>query len=277
MIITTDYSDTAGNAAAYAASLAPLLGIRQILLYHAYGQVPVSTEIPIQAAADKREHEEHLVALRHFEDQHLRPYLNDDIQIIPLTDEHFLPFGVEALCKKYDPVLVVAGTTGKSAMEKLIMGSNTVHLATLCPAPLLIVGKEVRFRPLKKLLFTCDFLKVTSTAPVEAIRMFTERLKADLLVLNISLPGKGIKAESIGGQFALHKLLDALHPEYHYEEAPNVVEGILQHARQEAADLIITVPKSQGFLESIFHKSVTKRLALNRALELPLLVLREKD
>ena len=54
MIITTDYSETAGNAAAYAASLAPLLGIRQILLYHAYGQVPVSTEIPIQAAADRQ-------------------------------------------------------------------------------------------------------------------------------------------------------------------------------------------------------------------------------
>src|SRR5690606_34221716 len=133
-----------------------------------------------------------MYTIRSLEEMHIRPYLEKSVEVTPLTDEHFLPFGVESLCNRYDPLLVVAGTTGKSAMEKLIMGSNTVHLATLCPAPLLIIGREVRFRPLRKLLFTCDFLKDTSTAPVEAIRMFTERLKADLLVLNISLPGKGI-------------------------------------------------------------------------------------
>jgi nucleotide-binding universal stress UspA family protein len=47
IIVTTDFSETASNAALYAADIGVALGAESIILYHSYHQAPTAIEIPI--------------------------------------------------------------------------------------------------------------------------------------------------------------------------------------------------------------------------------------
>ncbi|GIV31289.1 MAG: hypothetical protein KatS3mg029_0640 [Saprospiraceae bacterium] len=54
-------------------------------------------------------------------------------------------------------------------------------------------------------------------------------------------------------------------------EGPDVVEALSTYADQHGIDLIILVHPHRSFWESIFHKSVTRAMALNS--RIPLMVL----
>lgn len=66
-----------------------------------------------------------------------------------------------------------------------------------------------------------------------------------------------------------------MRPSYHYEEGEDIVEEITDFAEDEGAGLVITVPKTYGFFEGLFRRSVSKRL-LGKT-EVPLLLLKERE
>lgn len=49
----------------------------------------------------------------------------------------------------------------------------------------------------------------------------------------------------------------------------------MDFAEDEDVDLVITIPKKFGFFESLFKRSVTKKLAYHT--EIPLLILKGKE
>ncbi|MBL7734052.1 MAG: universal stress protein, partial [Chitinophagaceae bacterium] len=62
---------------------------------------------------------------------------------------------------------------------------------------------------------------------------------------------------------------------YHYAETDDIADEIEDFAEDQDAGLIITIPKSYGFFEGLFHRSVSKRLI--RESDIPLLLLRERE
>ncbi|MBD1421665.1 universal stress protein [Sphingobacterium chuzhouense] len=276
IIITTDFSEAAMTATRYAAGLAKSIGISRILLYHSYDNAPTATDIPVAETDTILAHEGSMLALEIVE-REIRLILGSESGIAVELFANGLPLelGVEQLAEQWHAGLVVVGTTGKSGLERFIVGSNTVSLASSCPAPLMIVPKDAEFEGVKKIVFACDLKQVTRTTPVSEIGWWLENLGAKLLVLNVALEGKRFNPDTIPEQYKMHKLLDDFKPEYHYEEGEDVVEEIADFAEDKDADLVITVPKSYGFFEGLFHRSVSKRLT--EKVEVPLLLLREKS
>lgn len=275
VIITTDFSVSATHAAEYGAAFARWMDVHSIILYHSSDQGLVATEIPVpESVHDTAAHEKHIASLTLLEN-HIRPFAGVDIHVELVANEQPLLLGIEQLAERRKASLVVAGTTGKSGLEKLVMGSNAISLVKACPLPLLIVPHEARFVPIRKMVYACDLQKVGRSTPVSLLRFFMERLQAELLVLNVSMEGKRFDPDVIPEQYKLHSLLDSLNPEYHYTEEDDIAEGIMDFAAREGAGLVVTVPKSYGFFERLFHRSVTKELVSHT--ELPLLVLRELE
>lgn len=275
LIIATDFSESATNAARYAAGLAKAVGASRIVLYHSYDNTPVATELPVAETDTTLAHEESLVALGVTEGE-IAGVVGRDTSIVIESATNGMPLelGLVQLAEHRQAGLVVMGTTGKRGLGRFLMGSNTANLAASCPLPLLVVPREATFGPIGKIVFACDLRKVSRNTPVSELGWWLGRLQAKLMVLHVALAGKRFNPDTIPEQYKMHELLDGFDPEYHYEEGDDIAEEIADFAEEEDAGLVITVPKSYGFFEGLFHRSVSKRLADKT--EIPLLLLREK-
>lgn len=274
IIITSDFSDPARNAAQYGASLAKELGVRTIVLYHAYDLAPIGTHMsvpkPDSSAALERCRED----LQQLKD-HIFPYTDNDIHIELEANELPLLVGIEQLARQWQAGMVIAGNAGKSGMEKFLMGSNTADLTKSCTIPLLIVPQDAIFQPITKIVFACDLKNAAESTPLDKLRFLIHHLQARLLVLNVEHKGKPVDRNTIAEQHVLDGLLAPLSPEYHYIEENNVSQGIMAFAEEEDAELVIAVPKSLRFFEKLFHRSVTKNLAQHS--KIPLMILRKNE
>lgn len=277
IIITTDFSKSALNAARYAVALAKAIGAHQLVLYHSYDSVPIGTDIPTTEVIPPLAHDQSLAELKSLQAE-LETVLGTDshINISAVSNDFPLLRGIEQLAEEHDAGLVVAGTTGRSNLEQVLMGSNTVNLASSLKLPLLIIPKDALFVPIHKMVFACDLKKVSSSTPVSGIDQWLKSLGAKLLVLHVAVEGSHVGPDVITEQQEMHTLLADLHPEYHYAETESgdIAREIEDFAKDQSAGLIVTIPKSYGFFERLFRRSVSKQLI--KKSNVPLLLLREK-
>lgn len=265
LLITTDFSSTAAQAAKYAAKLSKALNLTSIILYHSYDMENVDTALI---------HEGSLLALEVLLST-IEKDLHTDAKVQLIANDLPLVLGVDRICEQENVALVVAGTTGKSDLAQFFLGSNTVSLAEKCPAPLLIVPEDAEFEPIERIVFACAMNKVKESTPVDEITYFTKQLGSDLLVLNVGLEHKRYHPNIIPEQQDIYNLLNHLEPVYHFIEDDEIAEGIMDFVEDKEAQILISVPKTYGFFESLFRRSITKNLASET--EIPLLVLRERE
>ncbi len=276
IIITTDFSKTALNAARYATKMAKAIGVDHIILYHAYDNLTVVTDLPMTDIAPplvKEQSLSNLEAVQAELEQELGENSGINIQLV--TNNFPLLRGIEELAEEWHADLVVAGTTGRSNLEQVLIGSNTVNLASSLKLPFLIIPADADYKPIHKIVFACDLRKVSHSTPVAEIGQWLERLRAKLLVLNVTSEGKRTDSVTVTELHNMHSLLDGFHPEYHYTTSDDIAEEIEDFAEDHDAGLIVTIPKSYGFFERLFRRSVSKQLI--KKSDIPLLLLKEKE
>ncbi|WP_026897522.1 universal stress protein [Daejeonella oryzae] len=273
MLVLTDFSDAALNAAYYAAALSHQLGTTCMFLYHSYRSSPVNTympmSIPPEAIDTQKESLEHLNKLK----DKLQVLVNKETVIQIRTDERPLVSAVNLLSEQQHIGLIVMGITGKSNLEQILIGSNAIKIAKESSVPLLIIPKDAKFESIKRVLFACDLKKVLKTTPVQTIKSFIHALGAKLFILNVADNQLVFNADNTEEQLKLHELWDSENAEYHYIDSEDTAEGIMKFADEHDIQLVITVPKKYGFFESLFHRTVTKKLSYHS--HIPLLLLEE--
>ncbi|PRD51402.1 universal stress protein [Sphingobacterium gobiense] len=275
IIITTDFSESALNAARYATKLAKSVEANHIILYHAYDNLPIGTDLPMTDAAPSLEKQSlsNLEAVQ----QELIQILggNSSVSIHVVTNHFPLLHGIEGLLEKWDADLVVVGATGRSNLEQALIGSNTANLASSLKRPLLIVPNHAGYEPIRKIVFACDLKEISPATPVAEIAQWLERLRAKLLVLNVIPEAKQANPDTTTEQYKINALLEVFQPEYHYTTGDDIAEEIETFAEYHNAGLIVTIPKSYGFFERLFHRRVSKQLIKKSSI--PLLLLKEKE
>ncbi len=270
MLVLTDFSSVALNAAKYAVELAGQLRTLKIILYHSAEWIWVPPLAAAQAgpqfAETPEESRGQITALKSELDKMDIPKTN----IETLTDEKSLVSAVNELVGQEQIGMAVVGMSGKNKLERNFIGSNTIDLAKNCRCPLLIVPPNISFRKIEKVVLACDLKQVSKSTPLFAIKVLLAQLRASLLILNVGNEDAAYHPDIIDEISDLHRLWDDQQPEYHFIDHKDVVGGIMEFADKNGANLVITVPKAYGFLESLFHKSTAKRLAFNS--HIPLLL-----
>lgn len=272
IIVPTDFSDTAYNAARYAIGLAQQIGVSRIILYHAYELiVPIPdmpTAVPMVNMEDLRDASvEGLERMK----STLAGELPPSVVISIRADNHLLAANIDQVCREEAADLVVMGITGGSQLEEILVGSNTVDVVKNSNYPVIVVPTEASFKPIKKIVFACDLRKVAKTTRKEPLHQLLDVFTPELLVLNVQKEGKeNLHPEE---NQELDNMLHNYHPQYHFIDHPNVVEGITQFADKEKADLLLIIPKKHGLFDSIFKRSHTSRIAFNT--HVPLLSIHE--
>lgn len=273
MLVLTDFSEEAANAARYATALAHQVKARRLTLYHSYESIGIPpTAFAPYTGGFTESPELSLQKITELKDQ-LKDWLPENTEIDIRCDQRNLVNAVISLAGQQHINLIVMGMSGKSGFERTLMGSNTINLAQDSPAPLLIVPPVAVFQPIKTVVFACDLKRVSESTPVLAIKGFINALGARLIILNVDRDGARFDPDAIKEMKHLHQLWDEQQPEYYYTDHEDIAKGIMEFAGQQRAELIITIPKQYGFFESIFHRSMTKKLAYHT--HLPLLLFKE--
>ncbi|MCW3462671.1 universal stress protein [Chitinophaga nivalis] len=274
ILVPTDFSDTAYNAATYALELAAQLGTTRIILYHAYELIvpipDIPTSVPMVNPDDLRSAS--LEGLEKMKKE-LEALLPLNTTLLIRADNTLLAATIDEVCKAEGADLIVMGITGGSKMEEILVGSNTIDVVKHTVCPVMVIPAEAKYAPIQKIVFACDLRKVVDSTPIGPLKKLLNVFKAELHVINIDHESRHFTTDTPFETLMLETLLEDYQPVYHFIDNPNVVQGIVEFAEENNADLILTIPKKHGLFESIFKRSSTSRLAYKT--HLPLLTIHE--
>lgn len=271
ILVPTDFSSTATNAAHYAAEMA-VTAAANILLLHVYQAPVLYSEVPVMI--DDSEvfnninlHMEQLkIALQQ------KTAYKIDIETEIRNGVFFNE--LKAVCDYRKPYTVVMGSRGTSEAERFLFGSHTIYAMKHLMSPLITVPPGMQFSALKKIGLACDFESVVDTTPVDEIKNIVFDFKAELHVLNTGKE-EVFYPDRVYEYGVLRQMLDGIKPHFHYINCQNIDQGIMDFAEENELDLLVILPKRHSLLEKLIHRSHTTNLVLHS--HVPVMALHQED
>ncbi|WP_123129315.1 universal stress protein [Rufibacter latericius] len=260
ILVPTDFSPNAIHAVHYAASLIQQKGGRLLLVHTLDYTVSVSPEgvplLPVEAPLIE-ESEEALDSLA----QELRNEFGFRFEVetfclfgplIPLLNEQVKTQAVD---------LVVMGTKGASNYLDRLIGTYTSTYIKEAICPVLVVPAQVSFRPIQHIAYASD-LETEETSYLKQLFQLASHLGSEVNIINISSE----QTLNIVPDAQILTSIQKHFPQQKYSIAqlkhPDVVAGLKEFVQENHMDVLAVSIQDRDFLESLFHHSVTKQLAL---------------
>jgi nucleotide-binding universal stress UspA family protein len=252
IITPTDFSDASLNAVNYAADMA-MATQANLLILHAI-EMPLSAgrvyEEPNKIEIDA---EIKLNALK----QNLMKSRAGKISIQTKQVVGLIESEIIKMCTYKNPLAIVMATKGASIKSHFFMESITVYLAKNLKYPVIVVPPKTVYKPINKILLATDLENLYSI-PIEKIKNIVNVFKAKLDIVYIY--NKEDNGEvMISRMTELVNYLHSLNPQFYFIYNRDVYKGIIDFAKENKSDMILTLPKEHAF----FHKSESKQLIFN--------------
>lgn len=269
IVIATDFSQAASNAANYGADMALAINANIILL-HVY-QIPVMYLETYMAAIEGnmiQDTKANMVQLKNDLGKKTGGKLNIQTEI----REGVFFSELKILCEKVKPYAVVMGSQGTTTAERLFFGGHAVFAMKHLRWPLITVPPGAAFSSIKKIGLACTYYNVLTTIPLDEIKLLVHDFNAKLHVLNTGT--KLVSSPDVDFESGLLKeMLSPLNPNYHFITSEYTDEAIMNFAETHNIDLLIVLPKRHDLLDKLIHKSHTKQLVLHS--HVPVMALNE--
>ncbi|MBL0358248.1 MAG: universal stress protein [Chitinophagaceae bacterium] len=259
ILIATDFSPIANNAANYGAHMALAINAAVVLL-HVY-QLPVPSSeiaIPLSDAELRAEADAGMGRLK----TSLLAKTGNKLQIETEVRMGSFFNELNTVCKQVLPYAVILGSQGKTAAERFFFGSQAVYTMKHLTWPVITVPGGASFTDVKRIGLACDFDNVIDSIRVDEIRRLVKDLKAELHVLNTGKESD-FNPDLVFESGMLRGMIKDLDPKYHFISNDDIDEGILDFVADNHIDMLIAMPKSHTLVEKLFHKSHTKQFVLH--------------
>lgn len=269
LIVATDYSEEAENAAEYACAAAKHLNTN-VVLFNSYN-IPLHTSnarLPASIFNELLENNKQLLKKRASE-------LSEKYAVKVDYESGFLQLNekLESLFLKYDAAMVVMGTASHSLGQELFGNTGTTTILKL-NFPVLAVPIHATFKPVQKILFACDVLRGINIKILEDVKAFARIWGAEVELFHVQDKlRKLIDEKKINDQAdQIDKSLEGIPHTYKPVESDAIIDEIKNEIKQINADLLIMVPQRYGFWKSLVHTSKTRIMASQS--EIPILSIR---
>lgn len=254
IIIPVDFSETALNAARYAATMLGNRADVHVILYNMF-----------------EEDDESENAMQYLESLKVEMKEKSVLNVECITEQgDDLIDCLGRLAYQKNAELIVMGISEKEEWKQLFFGSNTLKMAEQNICPVMIIPPDASYSGIKNIALTSDFENVDAT-PVLAIKTILQMFNASLHIVNVnsehyvSLTDKYLEERN-----KMQKMFEEFNPEFYFIGMSDFYEAIGQFSIDKKIDLIIIIPKSKSsFITSLLHESHTKKLAFNS--QVPLL------
>ncbi|WP_027375805.1 universal stress protein [Kaistella palustris] len=279
ILLLMDFSETAKHAASYLSSIADQMGIERIVIYHSYpnprpDMILVTDVLAPTSSGKYALYSGALHGLTRIKAQ-LEAGLRKGIIIDVLADDRPVLKAVEEITENQKIDLVVLGICGNDSKGVNRVGRIPANLIKRHKFPLLIVPSLATIAPVKALMLACDLKDILHRLPDAQLKSIVKSFHATLHIVHVDHGENVEEANQRSEQAALHQLLDEVEPEFHYLRNKDVIAGLFDFSDQHQIDLMMAVPKQRGFLETLFHESATRKLALKATK--PLLILHRNN
>lgn len=259
-LVPTDFSETSKNAAHYAVQLASTVPDSIVILYNVYDKIPAGADgSPLGIEEDDRK----TILNQALKNMEIELHEDSTVRI-----EYVAEVGsnlVESMTRyvRYQGIdLVIMGITGATRLEQIMIGSNTLNFVNEGVCPVIIVPPNAKFEAIENVMLLSDFKNVEYTTPVNAIRNFLQLFRPVLHIVNVDTEHyveltEDYKAE----RNKLERIFQEFDPQFSFMRLYDFLDAINSFAHDRNIDVIITIPRSHGFLSGLFKSSHTKRLA----------------
>lgn len=268
ILIPTDYSDNATNAANYGFKLAEMLGA-EVLLFHAY-HFPLTTSEDMVYIAEMKDGEEEKLSEEREKFQHQFP----KVKLTSLVEYGSAVDLIASISDRKNIDLIVMGTKGETNALDAVLGSVASNTINSTEKSLLIVPDETKEFKLSEFLLATDYHVMPDTNTYAPLLQLLDKTNASLDIVNVKdeidlkdVPSREeIKTKEL---FSNHKF------SHHFLEADNVEEALFDFAVVNNCDLIVILTKHYNLWQRIWHTSMAKQLSLHSTI--PLLILHEEN
>jgi nucleotide-binding universal stress UspA family protein len=245
VVVPVDFSTTSLNAARYAAKMLASSYGTDLILYHMY-----------EKKNEEEESNRQLLNLR----GELTKNSALRMETIAVYGDDLIS-EIERVVHHRHASFVVMGITGKTALEKVFIGSNTLKLIDKNVVPVLIIPPDATFKDVKNVALTSDFKNVRMTTPSVPIKELLELFRPALHIVNVdSAHYVSITVEYQKEKAIMQEMFSDYNPEFYFIGRYDFFEAIEQFTNDKNIDILITIPRQHSFLNGIFKGHHTKKL-----------------
>jgi nucleotide-binding universal stress UspA family protein len=281
ILVPTDFSPPADNAARYAFHLAKRLWAR-VRLCHAI-KVPAETQHAMQVEWPLEDYtslkaevvQQLTVSIKKLmkeegsvtNSQIYRPEVEYSSEIGNVTDV------IRNIVDDQKISLVVMGMSGASEINKLFLGSNSRDIIEKANFPVLLIPAKAAYKPIQKIGFATDLSK-GDVELIHSLASLAQPFNAEVLLVHVA----DDKTEQPAHQHKLDDFLNEVTCKINYSKIyfrlvknTDVTQGLDWMTEYGMINMLVMVHRQAGFLKMLFEGSHTQKQAAR--VDIPLLVL----
>ncbi len=270
MLIPVDFTDTSNNAVDFAAHWSQKYQYTRIILLKTfYDSMFENMMIAAEysrvnddfGAEQCEEAHEQMNILK----QDLIAKTGSGIEVETLFSELPLLRAIIQVIEEENAELVVLGSDNKNYSSGSFIAGNLIDIAKASPVRVLIVPAECRYHPVHNALIPFDFTLASTLNTLSHLKKMAQWKDIRLMVLNIDPKQRYLQPDEKFSETeaVLHKELEDFPHELYYDNDKNIINGIMNFARNNPVDLIIAMPGNRSFLYYLTHKSISQAIYQN--------------
>jgi nucleotide-binding universal stress UspA family protein len=270
ILLPTDFSDSATNAAEYALGL---FGHKDVtfVLVHAFVEPNNSADMLVSLNDILQKQAQEDMAKAYNE---LVSKFPEAAKSISTRMEHgTLTQVLRSITATEKVDYVVMGTVGASGIKKVFFGSNASSVAKKVKCPLIMVPDKVRYRPLTTIAFATDYDGLGDSKTLQPLSTLAKKCNSQLLMVNVKKNPAATTIEYETGGMSLGHLFEGLAQRFYTLGHPDIIEGIKHFTDKHGADMLAMVAKEHNTWEKLFVHSLTKEMVIVG--EIPVLIMHE--
>ncbi len=260
ILVPTDFSENANNALEYAIAFANAFG-SEITLLHTYRVYnPTGSFVSVETFMKEDIASEMLKVVKTVE-----PKLENNASVVSKIVKGDIVDAIAGLTERQPYDLIIMGTQGASGLAEVFIGSTTNSVIKNVSTPVLAIPSGFKYRPIRTIVLAVDEEESFGDHLFDPLTKIARHCGAMIRVYHKDVENDGLNT-------AIDKYLEGLERTYHYElDSENINEGINSFSIEHQADMLCMIRRRRGFLERIFHDSVTTRQVFNSSVSLLIL------
>lgn len=266
IMLLTDFSDTARNAALYALKMFEKENMTFYLM-NAYdlefsgSPYVVQIQKELEEESMKALNDEYAILHRRFPDA--------KIQLLSLFGSLIEVINKELIENAYD--LIVLGCRGESALENFLLGSRAYEVIKNIEAPIFVIPKHAKYSKPETIAFATDLRDFEDDRMIDPIRDIAHMLHAPLLFVNVLDEEDYLNRIECEEKIAEH--FPGINVSFNFIEDEDIVKGINNFMEENEAGIVAMVRHNAGMFERLFHPSITRQMVMHP--EYPMLILHD--
>lgn len=268
ILVPTDFSKAALNATEYAISLANILHSNVLLLNVYTPPVMPYMDVPSVYPMPQELHQDAECRLEN-QVQNLKTPPDTQVSFKAVMG---LPVNaIEEQAKNAD--FIVMGMREAGKLSELLIGSVATAVIKRVNIPVFLIPEKVTYKKPLKVALATDYRLRPNGEILEPLKQLSRTFDSQLFIVNIKTGQDGLEENIIAEAGVEEKFADTEHLSY-FPENENLVEGINEFIRHKKVDLLAIIPHRYNWLEELFHRRNSKKIAFHS--HVPLLALPEK-